>query len=690
LGFETPLWLAAAALIAPLVWLYLRIRARPPATVSSLRIWKLVPSPATPPRRRPKLPLLFFIQALLIAASALALAGPFRREERPPGPPRDAVVVIDVSASMQAKREDGSTRFEAARDEAIEQASALAAPEAGKRVTVIRAGPQPEVIASGLDAGGAADNIGELEVLDTAANLTAAVELAANLAGRQGSIDVFTDVPADEIVMSRDARAAARVHDFGSPAENAAVTSVQVQSNLFDGEETSRVLVSVENFAPVARDLELRLVPLEVAADANAAAAPAPNASVAAAGVSATATRSAAPAAAAVATAAVADEPIDPAAPRTLHLEPGESSVVAFENVPWSGAFEARIAAGDDLPLDDVLYGNVPERAPVDVLLVTESPRLGERLAWLAARAGPFEVRTVAPKGYRPQEARGIAIFDRFVPELPPARANVAYLAPSKGNADLTVIEKPGQVQVAERREHPLLRGVSEPKALVGVTPIGLAPGALRSLLMGRSEGREVALLQAGEVGGRRIVATGFRFDPSALERADDLPSLVFLLNLLTYLKPEAADAPLLRTTGERLRAGSRLAAPIEELRGPSGVTTLGDPGADLTLERAGVYEAASASGTRKVLVSFVDPAESNVGRSGPVSAEPTRTVAAPAVDAEAEAASAGVEAAHVSLLPAVLFVVLAAMLLEWIVVASDRQGGRRAAAGASAGGTER
>ena len=119
-GLAAPLWLAALAVLVPLIWFYLRTRRRPPALVSSLAVWRAVAEPVVQ-RRRPRLPLLFFVQAALILASVLALAQPFTRRALPPGPPRDAVVVLDVSASMQA-RAAGSTRFALARAAAQQRA----------------------------------------------------------------------------------------------------------------------------------------------------------------------------------------------------------------------------------------------------------------------------------------------------------------------------------------------------------------------------------------------------------------------------------------------------------------------------------------------------------------------------------------------------------------------------------------
>ncbi|MDG2308071.1 MAG: BatA and WFA domain-containing protein [Candidatus Binatia bacterium] len=664
MGFENPAWLLGVGLIAPLVWLYLRVRPKPPAMVSSLRIWRHVPSPAAPPRRRPKLPPVFFLQALLIVVSSVALASPYRKEPRPPGPPRDAVLVADVSASMQSRHE-GSTRFEAAIDSA--QARAVELSGEGRRITVVRAGPQPEALGSGLDGAAARAKLEELEPLDTSANLTAAIELAATLAGPDGSIDVFSDTAASGIVMSRDARAIADIHTFGASGENVAVTDVRVQTNPFDEESAARLLVTVRNYSTAAREVGLEILPLGDIEKPVADETDATDAEKAAGSDEAEAPADGGEA---------AETEIGPQLVHTLTLEPRGQEIVSVDGVRWAGAFEARLSADDDLALDDVVFGYIPRGRSVDILLVSDDTKLATRLVWLAERAGSFAVRTTTPQNYDPQDVGEITVFDRFVPELPPP-SNVAYLAPSSGNADVTVVEQTGATKVAERREHSLLRGVTTTEGLLGKKPVGLAPGALRPVLLGRSDGREIALIQAGEIGGRQIVTTAFRIDPAKLTRADDLPSLIFTLNLLSFLSPESIEAPLLRTTGERLRAGSRLAAPIEKVEGPDGSHRLG-AGADLTLERAGVYEASSRTGTRPMYVSFIDATESDIHR------EPDATAAdEPTTDSPTKTTAADGDEANWTEIPylrEVLLVVALLLLAEWLFVAAVAPGRARSA----------
>jgi hypothetical protein len=365
------------------------------------------------------------------------------------------------------------------------------------------------------------------------------------------------------------------------------------------------------------------------------------------------------------------------AATRHVSLAPGATEVVSIDDLPWSGPFRARIAPDDDLPLDDTVYGFVPAAAPLHVLLVSEDDALEHALEGLARSLGNVSVRTLPPARYQPGNAAGITIFDRFAPTLPPS-GNVVYLAPARGNADVTVAGEEPHARFAEQRAHPLVDGVADADTLLGEGMVKIAStGALKPVLLGRAEGREVPLLLAGEVGGRRIVATSFPLRAADLRNADALPTLVFTINLLRWLSPAVADAPLMRLAGERLRAGSPDAAPIARLSGPGGTRELA-PAEEVTLEHAGVYQAIGAAGTRELLVSFVDPVESDIARPATLPAPAPARTAEPARSPE----SLWQKLPYVR---EVLLVAIAVMLLEWLVVAATGPRARRGAAPADA-----
>jgi Ca-activated chloride channel homolog len=650
LGLQSPWWLAALALVLPLVWLYLRPRVRPPASVSSLRIWRRAVPRVEAPTRKPKLPLLFFVQVALLAACAFALARPFAWEKVPLGPPPDQIVILDVSASMQA-REQGATRFESARDAAIQRLREVASESPTRRFTVIAAALQPSILGSGLSADEAARALGELQPVDTAANLTAAVEIAATRAGTEGAVDLFTDLSADALVVSRDARDATRVHRFGTSDDNVAIVGLEVLANPLEDAVQKRVVATVRNASAVERSVEVELAPLAPVQAETGVPAPAQGAPSGA---------------------ATADAPGQAPLRQTIALAPGESEAVAFAGIPWSGPFAARLSHADALPLDDVVYGHLPAPQPLEVLLVSDDTRLRNELSDLAKRAGRVDLRTLSTGEWSPERARAVTVFDRFVPTLPPA-GNVLYLAPPNGNGDVAVTGSARGVKLAELRDHDLVRGLKSFDGLLADEMSVLSAGGdLRPLALGRGEQREHALVLAGESGGRRIVATAFPLRADTIRRADGLSALLFLVRSLRWLSPAQAHAPIERLTGERLRASLRGAAPISRLEGPGGARDFA-PTEEITLERAGVYRALSEGTETPLLVSFIDPAESSIGRPA---IEPPAPRARPA----APAAPSDTAWAQRTLLVPFLVAVLALMVGEWILVAMRRFSGSKTA----------
>ncbi len=623
-GLLEPFWLGALALLGPLVWLYLRPRERPPAVVSSLRIWRRAVAEAPPRPRRARLPLLFFLQAALLATCALVLARPFAWTEHPLGPPEDAVLVVDLSASMQA-REGGTTRFDRALGAARARVAEIAAGDPRRRFTVVGAALRPRVLGSGLSAREAKQALGGLRPLDTAANLTAAVELAATRAGAAGAVELFTDLAPEDVVLSRDAREVTTVHRFGRSDANAAVVRVEAAANPFAAGGGRRVVVGVRNFSARSREVAVELVPVDPARGEELR--------------------------------------------RTAVLAPGQRRSLIFDRIPWTGAFAARLAGEDALGVDDAVYGFLPERARFRLLLVSDDAGLRRALGRLAARIGSIELKAIPASAYERVEAGALALFDGFVPALPPA-APVLYLAPRGGNADVAVASGTARgAELSEVREHEILSGLRGLGVLARGELSRLAPGELRPLALGRVDGRQLPLVLAGERGGRRVVATAFRLRPEALLRADGLSAVLFLLRAIRWLAPAPVGAPVLRSTGERLRASLRGRMPIERLEGPGGSREL-EPTSEVALERAGVYRASNAEGEVPVLVSFVDPEESAIGRSAPEGTTP-------APRAAERAARPATVRQRVPVAVPFLLAALALMVAEWALVAAERPGAR-------------
>ena len=629
-GFTTPAALAVIGSVLPIAWLYLRLRRRPPRLVSSLVLWRTLPEVHLV-RKRPRLPVLFFIEALLIAALSVALAGPFAWTEAPPYLAPDRVLVLDVSASMQAL-EGGSSRFTLAEAAAVDLVRESSATTPATRFTVIAAGLHPRVFGTGLGADQTVAALGTLEPLDTAGNPTAAVELGVAQVGATGSVDLFSDATFDSLVLSRDARAITTVHRFGTSNDNAAIVGLRVLENRFEEQSSARVLVTVKNFALKPRQAAVELRPRSAGV-------------VTADGLP------------------THDLPATGGPRRSLTLDPRESQVVSFDGITWSGPFEVLLSPHDDLALDDVVRGFIAPREPLRVLLVSEEAGIGRELDELARRLGSLSLTVVSPAAYRPTQGPEVTLFDRYAPPLPPP-GNVAYLAPRQGNGDVTIVGTTSDLRYAEVREHELLDGVQNPETLLTPGMVGLASsGTLRPVLLGRAEGSEAALVLAGTIGERRVVATAFRLRVRPRD-PDQLPSLIFTLNLLRWLAPPPRGAPLEHLAGATIPARFPDASAITSIEGPGGTRNLG-PSEEVLLERAGVYRVAGGEARRELIVNFIDPSESDIGRP-PFTEEPAvRPAEHPALPLEA-----GVRRLRVPRARQVLAAAAAVMLLEWLWIA--------------------
>lgn len=141
IGLESAgaLW-ALSSLVLLLLFSLWRSRPRK-ILVSSTVLWRRIPARMPPLKaaRRPRFSLSLVAQALAVSAIIVALAGPFVEGTEPT--PKRIAVVVDTSARMTARRADGRTRFDAARDMAMAAARELS-PSDDVRVLWIEEAPR--------------------------------------------------------------------------------------------------------------------------------------------------------------------------------------------------------------------------------------------------------------------------------------------------------------------------------------------------------------------------------------------------------------------------------------------------------------------------------------------------------------------------------------------------------------------
>ena len=112
--FATPLFLLGLLALGVHLALYCLRTRHPPRPVSSLMLWRGATRTSSEGRslRIPRLPPLFFLEMLALAALAIAAATPFFRRGGSPAP----TVVLDPSLSMSARASNGETFHNRAAD----------------------------------------------------------------------------------------------------------------------------------------------------------------------------------------------------------------------------------------------------------------------------------------------------------------------------------------------------------------------------------------------------------------------------------------------------------------------------------------------------------------------------------------------------------------------------------------------
>ncbi len=222
MGFFNPGSLLCGLSLVALVAIYLRSRARPTISVSSLMLFEEVPAPVAKSRIL-RVDLLFWLEALALAAMTLAAAGFYLLGPRPVGRHQLHALVFDLGAGMEAT--DGRvSRLDEARSRARRL---IAAAPAGDEFSIIgyaleaRTVFPPSASREGLLAA-----LAKLQPMAVGARPAA---LRAALLDTRGAatIDIFTDrKPAKELVHEARPDGRVELHQVGAAADNVAIASL--------------------------------------------------------------------------------------------------------------------------------------------------------------------------------------------------------------------------------------------------------------------------------------------------------------------------------------------------------------------------------------------------------------------------------------------------------------------------------
>ena len=227
-GFLSPLLLGFSALAVPIFLLYMLRLRRTDMNISSTFLWQQLvrDREANAPWQRLRPNLLMLLQLLILLALVLALARPFQEVETITK--GRTVVLIDASASMNATDVDGQTRFDAAKDLALDSLDTLGADDT---MTIIRVAEVPEVLAaasrdkrvlrnaieSAEPSGGSAD--WEAAMTIAAAGARGVDTLSVVILGDGGLVGNLPDIPGE-----------IRYEKIGEDSNNVAISALSTRS----------------------------------------------------------------------------------------------------------------------------------------------------------------------------------------------------------------------------------------------------------------------------------------------------------------------------------------------------------------------------------------------------------------------------------------------------------------------------
>jgi hypothetical protein len=614
MGLSNPFGLLFAPLYAVLIALYLWEHGRHVIDVPSLMLWEAVPE-ETIHTGRPRVDRLFVLQLLLLTLLIGALADPFLKLHGAGTAPTRHVFVLDISASMQA-RDGTETRLEAARRALQERLQKL--PEQDEAM-LITAADRPRVVSAFTrQHDELVRRLEAIEPVDTGTNLPIALAVASSAAARSDrvtTIEVFTDMrPSD---LGEQWNRKARLVEVGSSDDNVALQGLEVMSSRFQDYREARLRVTVRNFSHhnahgfLDVDVEGEVLTRE--------------------GFS-----------------------LAPLADRTFIVE----------GLPRPGIVRAVLDTDDALAVDNIAYAWVPPSRTLDVLVVSHQSPFHAELDTIARATPNLRFHFMEPDEYTPgiEANADVVLFRRFVPAVEPLRPSL-FLYPAVGEHLFAVLGDVENIDVLDWNDrHPVLRNLRPvtPNPLKHVRLLD-RPAWADTLLASRNQTGEIPIAFAGERRGHRVACLAFDPADEQILSADNVPMLLFFLNLLDWLAPQEEDVSVVRT-GD-VAAWTGLPTVPLHVQDPDGRSLVIDtePGTSTTnieVLHAGEYHIAVGGQRRRILANLFDPVESKIGRPAPQPERPPDPAANFAQAPQRIADSA----------PWLLLLVIALFALEWFV----------------------
>jgi Ca-activated chloride channel homolog len=556
-------WLLLSAII---IFFYLLKLKRQRRVVPSVFLWQkaLEEIEANAPFRKLRRSLLLLLQLIALAAIVFALARPLvKTRALATG---SSIIVIDSTASMGAKDEDGSSRLQRAKQLAGEMIASLggddraAIVESSSRVTVRRSFTSDRAALSSA--------ISEIQETDAAGNLADALLLAEQLAKaeRDASIVVISDgggsaaspgnSPATAFNNSPNAlrSTALRLVRVGRRADNVGIVAMNSRASQSSNRE--ELFASIANFGE-----QSRTVNLELKIDGRITDA------------------------------------------RSVNLAANDRTAVVFDSLPQSGGLaQLQVYADDDLAADNLAYAMLSDARKVRVAVASENPFLIQALAVNSTiEARKLNSPDAPLDGFDCIITEGVISAETLASNKPLLALNPLDVAGfwNAGGA----IENPSITSID--RAHPVNSYLSYADLHIE-SAVKQSPGPwLKPIVQSGADG----LIWAGD-NQRRVMMVAFDLAKSDLPLKIEFP--ILLANSIAWLvgRDAVADERAIRAGQPVTVRATANSAQITTPDGEATELTLRD-GAALFADtlRTGLYEVKDAQG---FAVSLLSEAESN------------------------------------------------------------------------------
>lgn len=555
-------WLLVGAII---ILFYLLKLKRNRRVVPSVLLWQraLEEIEANAPFKKLRRNLLLLLQLLALAAIVFALARPLVTMRALAS--GNTIIIIDATASMSARDEEGSSRLDRAKQLAREMIAGLSR---GDRAAVIESSARVTVRSPLTEDHAALSSaIGDIQETDAAGDLTDAVRLAEQIAKaeRDAHIVIISDGGGSTLAIDSASRrdsdqsaaprnSSLRFVRVGRSADNVGIVALNSRPTPSGNRE---MFASIANFSETERTVSLELKVDRQLIDA-----------------------------------------------RAVTVAANAQSGIVFDALPQAGGLaELRLAVDDDLASDNVAYTQLSDARRVRVGVASENPFLLQALSvnteidarklGSGASAASFDCIIV-------EGATGVEFIASNRPVLAINPQDVAGLWRSTAQ-----IAQPQITSID--RAHPVNAYLS-----FGDVHIESATGReTESFLAPVIASGNDALAWAGDDGRRRIVMIGFDLAKSDLPLKVEFP--ILLANSITWLSGRDSDA------SERVvRAGQpaiiRTSATSATITTPNGETSEA-AASDAIISfadtlRVGTYE---VSGGAWFAVTLASESESNI-----------------------------------------------------------------------------